>query len=223
MPKVHQVETQPLTEAEINRLLDAAKGERWEIGLDLLLNTGVRLGELLGLRHSSIREENGISFLRIDKAVKRIANPEKQEGAPKTVLILDEPKTETSKRDIPLLPEVSARLREHLTLQKDQSAKSFGLYADDPFIIGNELGTMTDPTTFRKWFKRIANQADIARSVRVHDTRHTFASLCLKEDVSMKYISTLLGHSSEAISARVYVHTNLEGTYNALCKLRNNQ
>ena len=118
LPKVKQTEKQFLTVDEMERLLRAAKGERWYIGLLLLLMTGCRLGELLALRHNSFHCENGLRVLDIHHAVKRVTNFHAKPGEPKTVLEISEPKSDKSYRTIPILPEVAELVQAHIQMQQ---------------------------------------------------------------------------------------------------------
>ncbi|MBR6419612.1 MAG: site-specific integrase [Oscillospiraceae bacterium] len=197
-----------MQDAEISRLLAAASGERYKIGLILLLFCGFRLGELLALRHSSLQEEDGINYLRVEHSLNRVSNFDAKSGDPKTVLRLGEPKSATSKRDVPLLPEVYEALREHMVRQQQEAAASWGLYEGDPFLISNELGRFIDPTTFRNWFNMVCVKAGI-RHIRVHDCRHTAATLMLKSGASPHEVSLILGHSSSQVTERFYLHPDI--------------
>ena len=218
LPRVKQAEISPLTDVEITRLLAAARGERYEIGLILLLFCGFRLGELLALRHSSLREEDGVWFLRVEHSLNRVSNFVAKPGEPKTVLRLGEPKSASSKRDVPLLPEVYEALREHMVRQQQEAAASWGLYEGDPFLISNELGRFIDPTTFRNWFNMVCVKAGI-RHIRVHDCRHTAATMMLKGGATPHQAALILGHSSSQITERTYLHPDLGIRANAINSL----
>ena len=219
LPKVKQTEKQFLTVDEMERLLRAAKGERWYIGLLLLLMTGCRLGELLALRHNSFHCENGLWVLDIHHAVKRVTNFHAKPGEPKTVLEISEPKSDKSYRTIPLLPEVAELVQAHIQMQQAAAASSYGLYQNNPFLVSNELGEVVDPTTFRTWFKGIVEKAEIGHTVRIHDCRGSWASLGLKEGVPLQYLSTMLGHSSQSVTEKYYIHADLEGKCAAMHRL----
>ena len=208
LPHVKQAEISPLTDNEITRLLAASKGERYAIGLILLLFCGFRLGELLALRHSSLREENGVHYLRVEHSLNRVSNFDAKPGDPKTVLHLGPPKSASSQRDVPLLPQVYEALLEHMARQHQEATASWGLYDGDPFLISNELGGFIDPTTFRSWFNAVCEKAGI-RHVRVHDCRHTAATMMLRGCATPHEVSLILGHSSSQITERTYLHPDL--------------
>lgn len=208
LPRVKQAEISPLSDEEISRLMSAAGGERYEIALPLLLFCGFRLGELLALRHSSMREADGVHYLRVEQSLNRVSNFDAKPGEPKTVLRLGEPKSATSKRDVPLLPQVYLALQAHMARQHQVASTSWGLYEGDPFLISNELGGFIDPTTFRSWFNAVCEKAGI-RHVRVHDCRHTAATMMLKGGATPHQAALILGHSSSQITERTYLHPDL--------------
>ena len=216
IPKVVQHEKQLLTVEEMAKLMNAAKGERWYIGLVLLLMTGCRLGELLALRHSSLRKEGDVWVLDIHSAVKRNTNFNAKAGERKTILEISEPKSARSDRTIPLLPEVAYLLQAHIQQQKHDADHSYGLYQADPFIVGNEIGELIDPSSFRKWFKGIVEKANIGRSIRIHDCRGSWASAGLKAGIPTQYLSAMLGHSSTQVTEKYYLTLDIEGKNRAL-------
>lgn len=209
LPRVKQAEISPLTDEEIARLLAASKGERYALGLILLIFCGFRLGELLALRHSSLREEDGVWFLRVESSLNRVSNFNAKPGEPKTVLRLGEPKSATSKRDVPLLQQVYEALQAHMAQQRQDAVTSWGLYDGNPFLISNELGGFIDPTTFRTWFNAICEKAGILRHIRIHDCRHTAATMMLKGGATPHQAALILGHSSSQITERIYLHPDL--------------
>lgn len=209
LPQVKQAEIHPLSDAEIASLLAETQGERYGIAVLLMLFGGFRLGELLALRHSSLREEEGMWFLRVEHSLNRISNYEAQPGESKTILLLGEPKSASSKRDVPLLPQVLTALRQHMQCQREAAASSWGLYEADPFLISNELGGFIDPTTFRSWFNQKVERAGISRHIRVHDCRHTAATMMLQGGATPHQVALILGHSSTQVTERFYLHPDL--------------
>lgn len=219
LPQMKQKEIQPLTDAEIANLLAATKGERYGIAVLLLLFGGFRIGELLALRQSSLREEDGVWFLRVESSLNRVSNFEPKPGEPRTVLRLGEPKSAKSRRDVPLLPQMLTALRAHMHRQREAAASSWRLYEADPFLISNELGGFIDPTTFRNWFKAICAKAGITRHIRVHDCRHTAATLMLKAGATPHEVALILGHSSSQVTEKFYLHPDISDSARAISKL----
>lgn len=128
-------------------------------------------------------------------------------------------KTENSVRQIPLSPALADVLKNHISHQKSDAKKSYGLYNNDPYIISNELGECIDPGTYRKWFKSITKKANLSGKVTPHTLRHCFASSALKYGMNLKNISDILGHYSTDFTARTYIHTDLKGNYEALVSM----
>ena len=219
LPQVKQTEIQPLNDVEIANLLATIKGERYGIAILLMLFGGFRIGELLALRLSNLRQKDGVWYLRVDKSLNRVSNFDAKPGEKKTVLRLGEPKSATSRRDVPLLPKVFTALREHMQHQHEESSAAWGLYDGDPFLIANELGSFIDPTTFRTWFNKMVEKAGITRHVRVHDCRHTAATLMLRGGATPHEVSLILGHSSSQITERIYLHPDLSDRAKAVHKL----
>ena len=219
LPRTTQAEIHPLSDNEIARLLSTVKGERYEIAIFLLIFGGFRLGELLALRHSSLREEEGVWYLRVENSLNRVTDFDAKPGEPKTVLRLGEPKSKKSRRDVPLPPQVLKALQEHMRRQKDEALSSFGLYDPDPFIIANELGGFIDPTTFRNWFNRQVEEAGITRHIRVHDCRHTAAMLMLRAGATPHEVALILGHSSSQVTEWFYLHPDLHDRDRAIQKI----
>lgn len=209
LPQVKQAEIHPLPDAEIASLLAETQGERYGIAVLLMLFGGFRLGELLALRHSSLREEEGMWFLRVELSLNRISNYDAQPCESKTILLLGEPKSASSKRDVPLLPQVLTALRQHMQCQREAAASSWGLYEADPFLISNELGGFIDPSTFRSWFNQKVERAGISRHIRVRDCRHTAATMMLQGGATPHAVSLILGHSSSQVTERFYLHPDL--------------
>ena len=221
LPQVKQTVIQPLNDVEIANLLAATKGERYGIAVLLLLFGGFRIGELLALRHSSLLESDGIWYLRVQQSVNRVTNFGALPGEPKTVLRLGETKSAKSKRDVPLLPQVLTALREHMQCQREAAATSWGMFEADPFLVSNELGGCIDPTSFRNWFKAMCKKAEITRHIRVHDCRHTAATLMLRGGATPHEVALILGHSSSQVTEKFYLHPNISDRAKAISKLEN--
>ncbi len=218
LPKVQLKEVHFLSTEDMEKLLQACAGEAWGIGVVLMMFTGIRAGELQALRHDSLCCENGIYYLDIRSSLQRVTNYSAKQGEAKTILRVSDPKTENSKRKIPLIPEVAAELQRHMEHQRSVAASSYRLYQKYPFIIGNQLGECVDRTCFSKWFRSMVEKSGISGKVTPHVLRHGFGNQALKSGVSIKYISTLLGHYSTDFTARVYIHTDLERVHIKLDK-----
>ena len=157
------------------------------------LSTGLRRGELLGLKYGDVNFETGM--LNVSRQLQRIDGK----------LVTNSLKTKLSKRSIQLPVETLEVLKEH----KDKQIK-LGLlpeqgYIDDKFIFCSPLGTPLDPDSARKMLKRILKRAGLPE-MRFHDLRHTFSALALQNGVDIKTLQKDLGHHSAAFTLDVYGH-----------------
>lgn len=218
LPKNTAPEIKVLTENEIARFVSVMKGDPLQIALIIMLFCGLRLGECCALTHDDICCENGIWYINVSKSLNRVANFEAKDGEPKTVLRISETKTSKGKRQIPMLPEVADKVLAHIQFQKEQAEKSYGMYAENPYLVANELGSYYDPGTVRKKLKAYAEAIGI-QDFHPHCLRHTYASQAVKSGVPLPYLSDILGHESTAFTAKVYVTLDIEGCANALSSM----
>ena len=159
-----------------------------KVGIMLGLYTGLRIGEVCGLKWEDYNERR--STITVNRTVQRIYNTDSG-----TVLHMGTPKTQSSHREIPLPDIVSSYLSK---MKKEPEA----------FIV-SDSGGYTDPSRLRRVFKRILNKCDLGE-LRFHDLRHTFASDCARLNFDTKILSEILGHSSVSITLDRYVHSDLE-------------
>ncbi|HIR22309.1 MAG TPA: site-specific integrase [Candidatus Scatosoma pullicola] len=171
-------------------LLSAEDGV--SLGVLLTLFTGLRLGELCGLRWEDV--DFGRKVLSVRRTVERIADLSPDRGA-KTKLVVSEPKTESSVRRIPL----PAFLAEYLLSARRED----GLY----ILSGREQPT--EPHTFYIRYKRYLKRNGLGEH-SFHALRHTFATLCMERGFDVKSLSEILGHASVTTTLKFYVHPNLE-------------
>lgn len=176
---------------EVARLLEAAEASRSKdmaLLLRLMLETGLRRGEALALQWGDLDLEKG--EVRVWRSWTKAGG----KGA------FSEPKTPTAKRVVPLprglLLRLQARreeLLERLTLEEVA-----GL-----FLVGGDRPV--DPDSFNHYLRRLAERAGLGR-VRVHDLRHTWATLALSRGIPLEVVSERLGHASPTITLGVYRH-----------------
>jgi integrase len=116
-----------------------------------------------------------------------------------------EPKTAKGRRSVPLPAETVAALRAHRAHQlKERLALGTG-YRDEDLLFCREDSATLRPDTFERTFDRLAAQAGLP-PIRLHDLRHTFATLALSAGVHPKVVSEILGHASIAITLDTYSH-----------------
>lgn len=205
LPKLEQKPVEYLNIDQIKSLIKHSRGERWEIFFPLAFMTGCRIGELAALRRSSLRTENGITYLAIEGSLNRVSNRDYNSDK-KTVLRIG-PTKNSKPRQIPLSNEMVELLKEHFHRQDMDAAMSFGAYEHDPFIFSNELGGLVDPQTIRVWSQAIAQKAGI-ESFHPHLLRKSFATIGAA-NMDLKQLSAILGHSSINVSTTYYIGSDL--------------
>lgn len=192
-PKVTRPEMRVLTEQEVVRFLEAAKPHRLYVAFLLAVMTGMRRGEILGLKWSDINFEQG--FLTVTH------NLVDNRGR----AILGTPKTEKSRRRLYLAPEVIGALRDHQLSQQAAAARAGEAWQGQNFVCASEVGTHTDPRNFERMFAVVLGHSKVSR-VRFHDLRHTAASLMFRKGLTAKTVSETLGHTSVAFTLDRYTH-----------------
>jgi len=193
-PQVRREEMRPLTAEQVRILFDAAKGDRLEALYVLAVTTGLRQGELLGLKWDDVDLETGT--LRVRRTLTTA------KGGPQ----LTAPKTKGSRRTVRLTQSAVKALRNHLKHQLDEIDSAGALWRENGLIFASESGDPLDRrnvTTHR--FKPLLERAGLPQ-VRFHDLRHTCATLLLSKNVNPKIVSEMLGHASIAITLDTYSH-----------------
>jgi integrase len=165
--------------------------------------TGLRRGELLGLRWCDVDLKTGI--LQVRQTLVRTKNHDKG----KTQIIFSNPKTPLSRRDIPILEECLTELRQHRARQAEEKLMLGQAYEDSGLVFCQPGGKPIDPRNFNRRFSQVLQQAGLPH-IRLHDSRHTFATLLLEQGISPKTVQAMLGHSSAKITLDIYSHVTLD-------------
>jgi len=133
-------------------------------------------------------------------------------------LTLGEPKTEKSKRTIPLLPTVLMELNAHKVRQDEKKKLMGGAYEKSDLVFATAIGKPVDPKNLQDTHKKILKRAELP-DVRFHDLRHTFATLMLEQKEDPKVLQELLGHSKISTTYDVYVKVTTETKAKAIKSL----
>ena len=185
--------------------LRAAQTSRYYPALVLIAATGLRKGEALALSwdHSIVNLDEG--WLKVRKTVGRIG----------TALEFSEPKTDRSRRTVPLSPAVVAMLRKHRTEQKAERLRAGDQWQETGLVFTTEFGTPVDPRNFLRVIEDAAKAAGVD-GVGVHTLRHSAAVGWLEAGVHIKAVADMLGHSSISITGDIYGHTSDETARSAV-------
>ena len=161
----------------------------------LVLFTGLRLGELLGLRWEDIDFRAGI--LHVRRTLNRLNKMKRplQPGEPTTEIVIQTPKSQNSIRAIPLLPAVLQELQGWQYVQQKDAELAGDQYNASGYIVTNPLGGMIEPRTFKDYYHQILQASGLCH-VTFHALRHRFASRAMEQGMDPKTLSEIMGHYS---------------------------
>lgn len=163
------------------------------LGIFIYLSTGMRIGEICGLRWCDVDTVEGV--IKVRHTLQRIYIIEGETRH--TELLLDTPKTANSVRDIPMSSELLKMLK---SLNK--------VVNENYYVISNDIKPI-EPRTYRNYYKKLCKQLDIPE-LKFHGLRHSFATRCIESKADYKTVSVLLGHSNISTTLNLYVHPNKE-------------
>ena len=193
-PVVRSKKFQPLTEAQLLTFFGQAKGDRLFAAYLVGATTGMRRGEICGLCWDSVNLDKGVIIVQRQLVVL------------KDGLKLEETtKSESGKRNIPLTDDAIAELKAYRRQQAQEKLLLGAAYQDNNLVFCKEDGSFIDPREFTKWFQKHLEAAGLPR-VRLHDLRHTHATLLLEKGVHAKIVQERLGHSSITVTLDLYSH-----------------
>ncbi len=163
-------------------------------GILLSLYMGLRLGEVCALKREHILYKEGVLCVR--NTMQRIQDLHGS-GERKTKIVITEPKSNSSVRDIPIPKFLMGRLDVHRNMP------------ENAFILTGSASSFIEPRTLENILKRYLKECQMEK-VNYHVLRHTFATRCMEDGFDMKSLSEILGHSSVNITLNRYVHSSLE-------------
>jgi len=193
-PRVARATMRTLSLEEVTRFLEAAQDTDYYVYFSTLLYTGLRRGELLALRWRNLDLEAGT--LTVVETAYRLGNGD---------YIIKEPKTPQSRRTVTLPPSLVELFKAYLADQELLRIQlGVSLNADD-FVFIRPDGSPINPNAVTLAFRRIIKKAGL-KALRIHDLRHTHASLMLKAGINPKVVSERLGHANIGITLDIYSH-----------------
>ena len=204
-PKKKKREVTVIPGGVISRLEEIllSSDDRISLGILLTLHTGIRNGELCGLQWSDFDFNSGT--IRIYRTVERIKNLSPL-AERKTKVVITEPKTESSRREIPLPKTLCLYLRSHSGA------------TDEYLLTGTDKPS--EPHTLYVRYERFLRRNGF-ESYTFHAIRHTFATRGIASGFDAKSLSEILGHSDVTTTLRCYVHPSMEEKRNQMETLFN--
>ena len=190
-------EIEPLGIEEVRRLLETYKGTFMSARLHIALLCGLRQGEALGLRWQDIDLENGL--IEVRSQVQKIDGKLQLTGL----------KTDRSKRCIAMTLESLGSLKNHKLLVEEMRRVSGSDWAENDLVFPGTDGNFYPAISDYNDWKRAIRLCGI-KPRRLHDARHTAATLMYAQGVGIEVISRALGHSSSAITSKLYVHSAIK-------------
>jgi integrase len=192
-PRAEHREMSTLDEEGVATLFEAVRGTRLEVPVMLAVTTGLRRGELLGLRWRDVDLEKGT--LAVRQSIEQT----------KDGLAFKEPKTRRGRRVV-ALPNVTVEaLRRHRSEQAKRRLALGSPYKDQGLVLTRLDGRPMDPAETSKAFARVVVKTGLRR-VSFHGLRHTHATLLLRSNVHPKIVSERLGHATIGITLDTYSH-----------------
>ncbi|TAK36118.1 MAG: site-specific integrase [Chloroflexota bacterium] len=194
VPRPIRKEMRTLTAEQVQKLFEFTAEHRLHALWVLMATTGLRLGEATALRWEDIDLKT--NRLIVQRAL------QKQKGKG---LVFVEPKTERSRRTIHIAAGTVVVLRQHRARQVEERLKAGALWEDKDLAFCTETGAPLTQDMARSPFQTALRRAGLP-SIRLHDLRHTAATLLLAQGVHPKVVQEMLGHSTITLTLDTYSH-----------------
>ena len=193
LPRMGHKSIETWTAEEARRFLEATADDRLGVLWALLLSTGLRRGEALGLRWEDL--DLRIGRLCVVQTIVVVGGKAQ----------VSEPKTSTGRRSVFLYPEMTAALRRHHARQKEERLLVGPSWQDTGLVFTTAVGTLLHPRNVARDFHAAVRRSGL-RPIRLHDLRHTAATLALSSGAHPKQVQEMPGHARVAITLDVYSH-----------------
>ena len=202
LPKMERHDIRYLTQTErfIQHLPDCSVGR----ALYFILGTGIRAGELSGLRWSDVQDDR----FTVRQTVRR--NRDFTEGTPtRTHLEFGTPKSNAGHRAIPLTTKMQELIQEHRRLQAVTRLAAGEEWNDNDLVFCTELGTPYELRNLNRVLHRTLVKAGL-HTMGAHSLRHSFATRAVEAGMDIRTLSEILGHTQVSLTMQLYVHSNME-------------
>lgn len=192
-----------LTKEEQIKLVTVCGDDTYGLAIKLLLYRGLRKGELLALQWSDIDFEK--RKISINKQLNRLHDYSQNAKAKTRLGIQEDVKTKTSNRIISMPDNIADMLKFHKKQQEELKRKFGSAYYDLNMVFAREDGNYIDPRTLTDKFNKLCKEAGIGHHT-IHELRHTFATRAIENKISIKDLSSTLGHANIQITLDTYSH-----------------
>ena len=193
-PRVQHREVHTMNEDDVNVLLQAAQSTPYYPLFYLALFTGMRRSELLALKWSDA--DLLLCQLSVNRTIHQLHSGD---------IIFRQPKTDKGRRLIALSPSTAILLREHRAQQELVRQMLGKSLTDDDLVFCQPDGSPLLPDSITRAWHNLAHRCGLD-GIRLHDARHTHASLMLKQGIHPKIVQERLGHASIQITLDTYSH-----------------
>lgn len=218
LPLKEKYEAKVLSREEVERIVTEAKEEELYPIVVTTVYTGMRKGEVMALNWENVDFKEKKIYVK--NSLCRVYDEQPgEDGRYRVSYQILEPKTKKSIRMIPMLDEVYAALVEQKRRQEILKASQGNQYLDQGLVFTDERGNHLYQRKFMDKYHQFLQKYHIT-DVRFHDLRHTFATLLIESDVSMKLVQELLGHSTITTSMDIYTHVSDKMKEKALDQLK---
>lgn len=218
VPKKVKYEAKVLCKEEVDRIISEAKEEELYPIIVVTVYTGMRKGEVMALKWENVDFEERKIYVKNSLCRVEDEQPDEKGRRHSRYEVL-EPKTKKSIRTIPMLDEVYDALMMQKIRQMQDKEQYKDIYMDCGFVFADRMGNYLPQRTFMEKYHNFLQKYHIT-DIRFHDLRHTFATLLIEADVSMKVVQELLGHSTITTSMDIYTHISDKKKELALDNLR---
>lgn len=193
-PRGQSPEMKAWTGDQLRTFITSVLDHRWSAIWSLLATTGMRRGEILGLRWSDVDLDAGALTIRSTRI--RYGN----------TIEASTPKTARGNRTVALGPNVVANLRSWRKAQTEQRlVMGAGWQNVDDLVVTVADGSAPNPEAFSNTFRKLAERAALP-NIRLHDIRHSYATAALADGVPVKVVSQRIGHADVGVTLKVYAH-----------------
>jgi integrase len=180
--------------AQLKSFLESVRSDRLFAAWLLAATTGMRRGEVLGLRWSDVDLDAGTVTVRQIRTVARYE-----------VLTLT-PKTDRAQRSIAVDPATVAALRAHRVAQFEERLALGDAYNESGgLVFTHEDGAPIHPERFTGWFRQLCGRSGLP-PIRLHDVRHSYVTALLASGIPLKVVSQRVGHASPLVTMTIYQH-----------------